>query len=54
MKYQNGITRDEPSLTILEAAKNGKKFALMDCLLIIVMCVAIILIPIFGLFGTSS
>jgi hypothetical protein len=54
MKYQNGITRDEPSLKILDAEKNGKEFAYSECILILALCIATVLIPIFGLFGIGS
>jgi hypothetical protein len=54
MRYQNGIRRDEPSLTTFEATPNGKKFALLECLLIIATCMAIVLIPILGLFGIRA
>jgi hypothetical protein len=51
MKYQHGITRDEPSLAIFEATGNCKQFAMIECVLILAMCLTIVLLPILGFLG---
>jgi hypothetical protein len=54
MRYQTGNTRDEPSLVVLDAARNGKEFPFLECLLIFAMCISLVLIPVVGLIVMGS
>ena len=54
MRYQTGNTRDEPSLVVLDAARNAKEFPFLECLLIFAMCISLVLIPVVGLIIMGS